>query len=211
MKTKLSILTALVALAGSVAVNAQTVYSLNIAGYVNLTIPNGYSMIANPLDSGTNTVGNLFGNTGRSDGLTIYKFLPNGSYDINALSFGSWGNTAMTLNPGEGAFILNESTALNVTFVGDIKTGSYTNPVPSGFSIRSSIIPKTGTLDALGVPGQDGDQLYRYNTTTLGYDTYTVNFGSWAGPDPTLKVGESFFILLGAPANWVRSFDVSAP
>ena len=47
MRTKTLLLTAALAAAGVVSSMAQ-VYSVNSVGYVNLTLPNGFSMIANP-------------------------------------------------------------------------------------------------------------------------------------------------------------------
>src|SRR2546423_31817 len=59
MRTKTLLLTAVLGAAGIATSLAQSVYSINAVGYVNLTVPIGYSMIANPLNAPTNTLSNL--------------------------------------------------------------------------------------------------------------------------------------------------------
>ena len=60
MKTKALILAGLVSLAGVVASQAQTVYSVNAVGYVNLSLQPGFAMICNPLQGADNKVSTLF-------------------------------------------------------------------------------------------------------------------------------------------------------
>ena len=56
MRTKTILLTAAVLAAGLGASVAQSVFSVNAVGYVNVTIRPGYNLIANPLNNGGNTV-----------------------------------------------------------------------------------------------------------------------------------------------------------
>ena len=113
MRTKTLIVTAVLALAGIVSSSAQ-VYSVNAVGYVNKSIPKGFSMVANPLVASSNTIKDLF--NAAPDGTTIYKF--NGvSYTSNGKDFGEWANPSETLLPGEGAFV-SAPSAFTVTFVG---------------------------------------------------------------------------------------------
>ena len=62
MRTKVLLCAA--ALAASLASSmAQNVYSLNVVGYYNVTIPqNGLYMIANQLNTTNNTLDNVFAN-----------------------------------------------------------------------------------------------------------------------------------------------------
>ena len=205
MRTKTLLLSAAVGAVGLLAADAQ-VYSVNSVGYINLTIPVGFSMVANQLNTGNNTVGSLLPNV--PDGTTIYKY--NGvGYDINIFDAG-WGNPAMTLNPGEGAFIRVVGSALAVTLVGEVPQGAASNQViPSGFSIRSSTVPQTANLDAMGFPASDGDTVYRYSNSQQGYVTSIYDAG-WGGGAPVVAVGESFFVRkTGAAANWNRNFSVN--
>jgi hypothetical protein len=190
--------------AGIIAASAQ-VYSVNVVGYINVPVPPGFSMIANQLDSGNNTVSSLMPSV--PEGVTIYKFV-NGSYLINGYEFGEWSLPDMTLNPGEGAFIYNPGAAFNALFVGEVKQGTLTTPIPAGFSIAASQVPQTGALDSvLGFPVVDGDTVYLFNNTTGAYAISVYEFGEWSIV-PTPKVGEAFFVNKVSAVIWSRDFTV---
>jgi hypothetical protein len=163
-------------------------------------------MIANPLNAPTNTVPALF--AGVPDGTTIYKF-DGTSYSVNALDLGEWGAPAQTLVPGEGAFILNPTAApITVTFVGEVMQGSLSNPLPAGFSIKSSQVPQSAALDTvLGFPAADGDTVYQFSNGA--YVIHTLDLGEWSGGVPVPAVGESFFVKKVAAGNWTRTFSVN--
>merc|ERR1712025_604844 len=151
MRTKTLLLTAFVGALGFTAAQAQ-VYSVNAVGYVNKSIPAGFSIVANPLNDGENKVAYVFGANPGS--LTVYRFGDAGfsinSYDAD---FEEWDNGDDTISPGEGFFVLNSGEASNVTFVGEVPQGDLSNALPKGFSIRSSQVPQSGKLDKdLGFP-----------------------------------------------------------
>ena len=91
---------------------APNVYSVNVVGYVNLPLTNGFNLIANPLDgagSGTatsNTITTVFGS--QLPSLTqVYKFA-NGTFgtsDQYLAGVGWLGGGTITFNPGEGLFV----------------------------------------------------------------------------------------------------------
>jgi hypothetical protein len=206
MRTKTLLLSAAVGAAGLLAASAQ-VYSVNSVGYINLVIPPGFSLIANQLNGANNTVGALMPSL--PIGTTLYKWNGTG-YDINNFSFAGWGNPAMTLNPGEGAFIKNTSGAnINVTLVGEVPQGAASNiNVAAGFSIVSSTVPQSGALDAvLGFPAALGDSFYLWNGTT--YDIYNYSFAGFGGNPPVPDVGEAFFVKKQNAAPWNRDFNVN--
>jgi hypothetical protein len=168
-------------------------------------------MIANPLQATNNTIGALL--TAPPDFTTLYKWntLSNG-FEIATYFLGLWDHPEYTLNPGEGAIVQSTSPWTN-TYVGEVQQGNLTNSYPSGFSIRASRVPQAGTLTQLGLPGSqltDFDTIYIYNTTNQGYDIYTWFLGAWSGPtpEPSLKVGESMWLQVANPGNWVRNFTV---
>lgn len=211
MRTKTLLLSAAVGAAGLLAADAQ-VYSVNSVGYVNLVLPTGYSMIANPLESSDNTVGSLFSQaaTGLPDGTSIFKFNSStGQYAVNVLDFGEWANAGQTLNPGEGAFILNPGPEVTVTFVGEVKQGNLSQSIPQGFSIQASQVPQSGQLDSdLGFPAADGDIVYMWNNATGQYAVHVFDFGDWSIP-PVPSVAQSFFVQKAAATTWSRSFSVN--
>jgi hypothetical protein len=204
MRTKLLLSAAVLGVAGVIAASAQ-VYSVNVVGYINVAVPPGFSMIANQLDSGNNTVGSLM--PAPPEGTTIYKFV-NNTYQINAFEFGEWADAAMTMNPGEGAFISNPTTeAFNALFVGEVKQGSLQTPLVAGFQIVSSQVPQSGGLDTeLGFPVAEGDVVYLFDNATGQYSIFAYEFGEWITPVP--KVGEAFFVNKVAAATWTRDFTV---
>ncbi len=185
------------------------VYSVNAVGYINLSIPAGFSLIANQLDAGTgnNIVSKLF--TTLPDGTTLYKF-SGGAYIINGYSADAgWDLPNMTLAPGEGTWIRNPGTAaISVTFVGNVPQGTLTTPVPAGFSIISSQVPQSAQLDTvLGFPVVDGDTVYFYRTGKYVIDPYSADAG-WDTP-PIPNVGESFWVRTVVAKTWTRTFSVN--
>jgi hypothetical protein len=114
--------------------------------------------------------------------------------------------------PGEGVFIFNGGTAFTNTFVGDVPQGALQNPIPAGFSITASQVPQAGGLTTpLEFPAADGDAVYIFNTATQAYDAFTYQFGSWAPSEPTLSVGQGFFVNKAALSSWNRTFSVNTP
>src|SRR5437773_7277283 len=168
MRTKTLLLTAALAM-GGVASSMAQVYSQNVVGYVNLTISNTFTMIANPLNGpgGSNTLGTILPNAPAGAG--IYKF--NGTTFENKVTFGTpatgWiggvagAGNGTVLAPGQGAFIqisgATPAAPSTITFVGEVRDGSTSITIPAGFSIASSVLPVAAPLgkaaDAEPAPG----------------------------------------------------------
>lgn len=208
MRTKTLAVGAAILAAGLASSMAQTVYSVNTVGYVNLTIPPNYSIIANPLIGATNTIPALF--AGVPTGTIIYKFV-NQAYQINQLRPGAlgWSDKTMTLVPGEGVFIFNPTTTNLVnTFVGEVASGNLTNAIPAGFSIVSSMVPQTGkiTTDLGYVTGTGSQSVYLYDSVNGYTIKSTLPNGNWIGGEPTITVGQGFFISVPTARNWTRTF-----
>jgi hypothetical protein len=216
MRTKTLLLTAVLGAAGVVTSMAQ-VYSVNAVGYVNLDLPTGFSLIANPLNNGGNKLSDVIPTA--PDGTTIFKFDGTG-FDADAPSYidgfgwfqSSHDVATYTLNPGEGVFISLPS-ATKLTFVGEVPQGDLSNPIPAGFSIRASQVPQAGTLDALSFDGVEGDTIYKWLRASQGYDPETPQYFEGVGWFPegqTVEVGESFFVFRsGAAGAWTRTFSVN--
>jgi hypothetical protein len=188
---------------------AQTVYSVNAVGFVNVDLKPGFNMVANPLDATANTVAGLFG-TALPEGAIVYKYASGTGFSVNAFEFGEWGQPTQTLNPGEGAFVfIPGTTAAKVTFVGEVKQGHLVTPIPAGFSIKASQVPQEAQLDTiLKFPVAEGDQIYLFKNATGSYSTHSFEFGEWNIP-PVPKVGEAFFVSKLAATDWVRDFSVN--
>ena len=206
MKTKALLLAGLVTLAGAFASQAQTVYSVNAVGFVNVSLQPGFSLISNPLQGSDNKITTLFANVA-TDGMVIYKFNTVAGNFVANNYFGGWSDTAMTLSPGEGAFVFNPNgTAATITFTGEVLQGTLSTTLGAGFSLVGSKVPQAGQLDTLmGLPIVDGDIIYRFQNGSYIAHNY---FGGWNTP-PTVQVAEGFFVFKSASANWTRTFSVS--
>jgi len=210
MRTK-ALLVAAAFAAGLATSMAQNVYSLNVVGYYNVTVPaNGFALIANQLNTTNNTLAGLLPSV--PEGTVVYKWTGT-TFAISTFEEGEW-NQNFTLNLGEGAFIKNPlpTSPLTITFVGDVLQGSLTNPIPVGFSIRSSMVPQAGGVSSvLRLPVANNDTVYRWTGSTYAISTWEEigpGQGDWSAGEPTVQVGEAFFVRKNAPAQWIRSFTV---
>jgi hypothetical protein len=194
---------------------AQAVYSVNAVGYVNLTLGRGYSMIANPLNNGSNALSQILPNV--PDNTQILKFdaaQQKFSTTVNGFVAGAGWFPDGTLRPGEGAFI-NLPDPATITFVGEVPQGNLSQAVPVGFSIQASQVPQTGRLTTdLLFPATDGDQLLQFNNATQAFNPTVPSFvegpgGGWFPTEPTIAVGTSFFVTKAAARSWTRTFSVN--
>lgn len=211
MRTKTLLLTAAIGAAG-VATSMAQVFSVNAVGYVTKTVPAGkFALISNPLNAADNTIDKLF--AGLPAGTQIYKYdgtkyVP-GVFDDFDNTYGPLGK--QTLVPGEGIFVKNNSAAdINITFVGEVPQGDLKNPLPKGLSIRSSQVPQAGNSNQLGLKGGPGDQVFKFNVATQGYQPGAFDDFDNKWPDTlTVDVGEAFFISKANAGSWDRSFNVN--
>jgi hypothetical protein len=214
MKSK-ALLIAAAALAAGVMSSQAQVYSQNIVGYINVPLTPGYNLIANQLDldgTGTNnsiytTVGtNLPANTQvlawGGSGFTTVKLSGTGKWSAN--------NQVITnaVNPGSGFFI-NVAVATNVTFVGNVITGTNTYPIAAGYQIVAPSGPVAGTIDGTnGYHPTKNDQILVWSGS--GYVTHKWSGTAWSGTggDPQLVVGQSVFLNAVSNTNWTQILNV---
>lgn len=208
MKTK--ILTMLAVAAGSAAAICADIYSLNVVGYVNVTVPAGLTMIANQLNTTNNTLASLL--PAGPSGVQIYKYTGAGYQIYEFDEFDQvWYPSGGTLNPGEGAFVRNNTgSPLALTFVGEVMQGLLTNNINSGLQIRSSMVPQSGTPSQIGLPSNENLQLYKY-VSGVGYTISSFDpFDQVWSPEVNIGVGEAFFIRNnGSATQWVRNFSAN--
>jgi len=188
---------------------AEETPSMNVIGYVSMTLPPGFTMLANPLDAPSNTVPELFKEW--PDGTTLSKFDTRFfRLDENSVKHGKWANTSEKMMPGEGAIFFNPTNDYKtLSFVGELMQGNLSIPIPSGFSIRSSPMPKAGHLqDDLGFPIADGDVIHLFDRDRQKYVLHPYENGKWPAGPPILGVGEAFWVAKTTPGNWTRSVFV---
>lgn len=211
MKAKSLLLAGAVVFASAAGAMAQgTVFSVNAVGFVNKTFPAGkFSLASNPLIAADNQVQSLF--SAAPAGTQIFKFNPlSGSFETASLGVFGWVNGTTTLVPGEGFFVKNGGTSdFTITFVGNVSQGSLTNSLVAGFNLVSSQVPQAGLVTTdLAMPTANGDQVFRFNPDT-GYTTHSLGIFGWVGGEPSVEVGEGFFVKKNAAANWTRTFSVN--
>jgi len=225
MRTKLLLGVAAIAAASALSAMAQNVYSLNVVGYYNLTLPPGFSLIANQLDvdgTGTNNTASTVFSTNVPVGTAVYTW--NGAtYNISTLvkpkggGAETWSPT-YPLNPGQGFWVsIPAGSGTNTyTIVGQVLQGSLVNPnlAPNGgFGLVSSMVPLAGGLTTvLSYAPMVGDAAYQWNGSTYTINTYVKPKGGgadlWSPAEPSLGIGEGFWLDSGKGAVWSNYFIV---
>jgi len=198
------------------------VYSLNIVGYVNVPVPSGYSILANPLSAGVTNGANEIMTP--IDGEQILTW--NGAgYDYVSFDsgFGGWIDADFnpanppSLPPGRGFFFFNPGSSATVTFVGQVvPSPGVTNSLtlPSGYSLVGSPLPVTTTAITAAparLPIIDGLQMLEWGGAAYIYSSYDSGFGGWIDADfnpkaePGYTVGTGFFFYNpGSDAPWLQ-------
>jgi hypothetical protein len=222
MRTKAILLSAAVIAAGIATSAAQSVYSVNAVGYVNLTLKNGYNLIGNPLNSTNNN--NINAVLPNAPDFSVLLTWNGGAQQFNQadLAFGgTWFDLAnqpsqTRLNPGDAFFFQNQSGGdVTITFVGEVPQGSLSNHIGANFGFYSSQVPQAGTLTALAFPGTDFMSFNAWNPTNQVFNQAYLYFGGWFNPanqpqDPVVGVAEGFLISNpNAPIGWTRTFSVN--
>lgn len=193
------------------------VYSINVVGYINLDLTSEFTMVANQLDNGTgNRVADLIPTA--PVGTVVYKYNPDTSAYASLTRVGtSWLPPAspMTLAPGEGVFIKKPASAasISLTFVGEVLQGTLVNPVVGQvggkFDIYSSIVPQAGLLVTdLGYTPTSGDVVYRLQPGGAYLNSTFLPSGIWLPSQPSVNVGQAFWIKSNVNKDWTRDFTV---
>lgn len=212
MRTQLILTTAAFGLAGAIAAQAQSVYSVNAVGYINVTVPTKkFVLTANQLKAGGNTAKEVMPSV--KDGTIIFRYAGASGFVANGYEFGAWTLPDMKLDQGIGFFLQNNDAADQVvTLVGEVPQGSpLTTSLSKGLNLVSSQVPQAGKLVAdLKFPVAEGDVVFQWDTAGQKYkDPNGFEFSSWGTGEPNIAVGEGFFVNKVAGANWDRTFSVS--
>jgi hypothetical protein len=230
MRTKTLLLTAVLGIAGAASSMAQAVYSVNVVGYVNLTMKRGFNAVANQLDATPdNKLSSVLPSVPQDS--QVLKFSNNNyTRDDFDVASGGWIDSetlepsVRSVAPGEGFLYYNPTAGdLTVTTVGQVRTGNGLS-VPLGaarFSFISAITPQDLALNAANsFPVAQDMQYLSYNANTQGYNTrLDFDAGGWINsetldpvPDPVATVGSGFFIYNpGAATSWTRNFNPNTP
>ncbi len=219
MRTKTLLLTAAALAAGLATSVAQSnVYSVNVVGYVNVTLTNGFTLMGNQLDldgTGLNNNVNTVFSTNLPSGANVFAFTggafaPNATYGSKSGWSGGTNYVNAALAPGRGVFVQLPS-AKTITLVGNVMQGGLSNSYPAGYSVISSMVPQGGLIQTdLGYVPVSGVNIFRYNPAIQNYaPNYTWGTKSgWSPSQPTLNIGEAVFVQSPSASAWVRNFTV---
>lgn len=185
--------------------------SANVIGYASISLPPGFSMVANPLNAPDNSIAALFATW--PDGTTLNKF-DTGTFRLtgNGINNKSWANPHDQFVPGEGAICFNPTPEHRpLTFVGEVMQGHPSIPIAAGFSIRSSPVPQNGLLqEELGFPIADGDVIHLFDREKKKYLLHPYENGKWINGSPSVTIGESFWVAKKTPGNWAHDFTIGS-
>jgi hypothetical protein len=212
MRTKITVLAAAALAAGVTGASAQ-VYSQNIVGYVNVVCKgNAFTLVANPLDNGTNDANSLFAALPNKSTVQVW----NGTGFTSATKGASGFTPNLSLPVGTGFFVKPLGGDYTNTFVGNVAVASgasATNNLPAGtFVLAGSTIPVAGALNDTGVgtlnlaatlPNKSTVQVWD-NTGSGGFVSSTKGASGFT-PNTSIAVGQGFFIKALTATNWVQS------
>lgn len=213
MRTKALLLTAAVG-ALSVASTLAQVYSVNVVGFVNVNIVQGFNFLCNPLKASADTVGAVIPTAPEGTTVATWNKQTQAFNSAATFSFGSWDDPNYPLPPGE-AFFLNSGEAATLTFVGEVRQGTLTTPLVVGFNLVGSQVAQSGPLGdgtpagaGLGYVPDEGDTAAKWNPAGQSYfSANSFSFGSWDAM-PTLGMAEGIVITRSAAGSWTRTFNV---
>jgi hypothetical protein len=234
MRTKTLLGLAVLAAGAATSMAQSNVYSLNIVGYVNVSMPAGNGIYANPLTKGTNGADEIFSYSGQTLPDGSYVNVWNGGgftpyYYENGVSPTGWakdsGGTgpfnAPVLPPGIG-FFLNPGVAFTNTFTGDVLPAPGTTntvTIPPGNQLLASRLPVGGSVTnaAWNFPMPDGLYVSKWNGGgfNTSYHEAGVSPTDWAADSggsppytpPSFNVGEGFFYNAPSTVQWSQSLQ----
>jgi hypothetical protein len=225
MKAKTLLIAAATLAVGAITSQAQ-VYSQNVVGYINLTLTNGYNLVANQLDlDGTGTNNTIVSTIGTNLPVNtkVYAYDPTvpGYRNITLFASGWSSGTAgpvvkKALQPGGGVFIYvpGSGGTTNVTLVGTVIQGTNAVPYTSQYQIASVPFPVAGylTTNLNYVPnapiGSSYDQVIQWNPNTQLFVTHKKFATTWTAGSPNVGVAESFFLVPNQATTWTNSLII---
>lgn len=228
MKTMKMIASVLFSAAAIAVVNAQTVPSVNAAGYIKVTCePSKFQFVQNPFNSFDGSTYHLSQIIGTSLPELSKVFIWNENtqrFDIFQYDEGSWIPSDPLIARGSGFFIqastFGTASSYDVFLFGEVP-GATTNAqttkaLPPGFSAAGFPYPVQTTLGTSGLTAatQDGDKVFLWDAANQRY-VIAVRYEDpgfeWDNPNLPIPPGAAFFIRRGATGSYVSSVPYTWP
>jgi hypothetical protein len=240
MRTKLLAAAAILA-AGFATVQAQNVYSLNVVGYVNLTLKPGYNLITPQLKDAS---GSTAINTILTNAPTLEDFSTFFGWNAGAQTFteaavwvgpnsggpawfdaGFNGPVADTAPRGQSYFLFNAgATDTTLTLVGEVPQGTDNLSVPANYAFLGDSVPTSQEIKTNGFPIADFASIFTFNPVTQSYTEALVGVSAQSGGPAWYDAGFNGEVIFapavgqgfvhfnpGATAPWSRTFTVPQP
>jgi hypothetical protein len=224
MRTKALLGLAALAVGLSTSV-AQNVYSLNVVGYVNVTLQANKSQFLSlpvaPVDGNFNITNTIVLDNSQDFAL-LYAWAGTG-WSSPATWFGTdlggtgW-DTPMVISNGVGFFLVAGANTSTLTFVGQVPQGTIAYNIPAGVSTLANQVPVTANFPGATV-GHDFDLMYTWNPAGQAWNSPTTYFGTdlggngWdadaSGNGPVLDPASAVFYINGGTAiPFTQNFTV---
>jgi hypothetical protein len=218
MRTK-ALLGAAILAAGLATSMAQSVYSLNVVGYYNVTVGTGATpdagsrfklicMQLKPDNNNSPTLANALTNV--PAGTLAYVWSGTG-----------WNPPSEYLGPadgweqdyplpyGTGVMLKNTAASpITITFVGEVMEGNKTNSWGTGYSPRGPFVPQAGGITTVHNFSQVGDKVLTFNGGWSPPNEYFGGTDGWESGEPILAVGDAVMVSSLTGGQWVRNFTV---
>lgn len=217
MRTKTLLAAAAIVAAGALSSQAQNVYSLNVVGYVNITLKPGYNLVANQLNnaaSPTAEISKVLTNiTGLPDGGTFFGWNAAGQNFTEAANWvatppdgPAWYNAdysafaSDTATRGKSYFIFNPgATDATLTLVGEVPQGASPSTIAANYNFLGDLVPASQEIITNGFPVADSSTLFTFDAANQSY-TEALN-GVATPPDgPAFYNADYSAIINFAPA-----------
>jgi hypothetical protein len=189
----------------------------NILGYAAVTVPSGFSLMANPLSSGLTNGANEIGlliegeiiHTWNGTGFDSFSYDPAAGGWLDAQSQPA---APPMLPPGQGFFFFNPGPPTNVVFSGRISPGPGSTigmELPSGYSLLASLVPAAVndiSSAPVNLPLVDDMLVLTWAGSTYVSTSYDHSIAGWVDanlvpkPAPSYSIGQSFFVFNPGPA-----------
>jgi len=202
-------LAALTAAGVATSMAQSNVYSLNVVGYYNVTCPAGkYTLTGNQLVQTNSQVQTLFATV--PDGTAIIQWTGT-AFAPDTYSGGAWDDGTESVVAGQGFFIKNNgATGFTNTFVGEVNQNTNTLTfLANKYKLVSLWTPQAGRLQTdFGYPAGNNDVILKW--TGAAYASYLNDptIPGWDPDEPSVVVGDGFFVLPTGARTWTRSFTV---
>jgi hypothetical protein len=216
MRTKALLGLAALAVGLSTSV-AQNVYSLNVVGYINITLQANKAHLLSiplaPVDGNFNITNTIVLDNGDGSQDLSELFAWNGTAWSSPSTWfsGAW-DTPMVISNGVGYFLLASANS-TLTFVGQVPQGALAYNIPLNVSTLANQVPVSGPFPGAAV-GNDLDEIFTWNLASQSWGSPATHFaGAWDTADvngPVLDPGQGVFYLNSGPAiPFTQNFTVN--